>query len=233
LRSNAVLGCVAVLVSLAAGAPLCRAQYPEDFHPYVVDAGAGWTGVRGADKRNFGAFGVYQAGGGFALTSARPEVPSDDAENPTVRHWNVFVKGEFMYGQSDLTELAVQQIINSNPQNPSLLSATTGKGKFYSTTLGPRVQYSRRWFSVYGQGGLGWLRRSIDLTGMTTAGTVLQPNSPLVFVRSGNSGALQGTLGIAAGGKGVRAFVDIGLLQGFAINHGTMLAPILSGGVRW
>jgi hypothetical protein len=232
VRSDGFLGCsMAALVCLFSGSPPCRAQCAKDFRAFFLDASAGRTGIRGADQKNFGAFNIYQAGVGLA--PAQPAVPDENGQCPPLRHWNLIIKGDFMYGQADLKGSPVQQVISSNPQNTSLLSATTGNGKFYSATLGPRVQHSWKVVSVYGQVGLGWLRRTIDLTGTITEGTVLQPNNPSVFVQSGNSGALRGTFGIAAGGKGVRAFVDIGLLQGFAINHGTLLAPMVSGGVRW
>lgn len=232
MRSKAVLGfSTATLAFLAVGTPLCRAQYPDDVHPIILDAGAGKTSVQGADKRNFGSFVIYQAGAGI-LFKSRPDISNGDSQAPT-RHWNAFFKGNFMYGQADLKPTAVQPIISANPQNPSLLAATAGSGKFYCATLGPGAQYSRGRVSLFGQAGFGWLRRSIDLTGATTEGTVLQPNNPSVFVQSGNSGAFRGSIGVAAGTKGVRAFVEAGLVQGFAINHGTMLAPMLSGGVRW
>ena len=234
MQLNPILACsVAVLASMMAGPLRCRAQYPEDFHQYTVDASGGWTGVHGADKQNFGAFPVYQVGGGIALVPRKkPETTYTNANNPTFSHRNVYMAGDFLYGESDFKG-SLQQIINSNPQRPSLLSATAGTGRFYSTTLGPRIQYSWKVFSVYGQGGGGWLQRSLDLTGPSTEGAGLHPTNPSVFGQTGNSGALRLRAGIAGGVKGVRGFVELGFLQGFAINHGTMLGPILSGGVRW
>jgi hypothetical protein len=213
-----------MFLAVTAAALPCYAQYPEDFHAYTFDASVGWAGVHGADRQNFGSFLVYQAGAGFAVRG--PE------SRGSKRHWNAFITANFLYGQSTFKG-SLQEIIESNPQMPSLLSANAGNGSFYSMTLGPRIQYSRRLFSVYGRGEGGWLRRSLDLTGPVTEGTALQPNNPSVFEQSGNSGALRLSGGVAVGAKGVRGFVEAGFLQGFAINHGTMLSPILSGGVRW
>jgi hypothetical protein len=226
-----------VLLAATAGALSCYAQYPEDFRQYTFDAGVGYTGVHGTDGQNFGSFLTYQTGGGFSLMGKPPVPPYDKgyakAYNPKVfRHWNVFVTGDFLYGQSKFKG-SLQEIVSSNPQMPSLLSANAGTGKFYNLTAGPRIQYSWRLFSVYGQGEGGWLRRSLDLTGLVTEGTALQPTNPSVFSQSGNSGALRLRGGVSVGAKGVRGFVELGFLQGFAINHGTLLAPMISGGVRW
>jgi hypothetical protein len=214
------------------GALSCLAQYPDDFHRYLFEGGVGYTGVRGSDAQNFNSFRFYQIGGGVAWKGEKPEEHFTNAQNPDYRHWNVYVTGQFLWGEPSLKE-PVSAVINSNPQNPSLLGATSGTGRFYSTTAGPRIQYSKSIFSIYGQVAGGWLRRSIDLTGPVSEGTTLQPTNPSVFGQSGNSGVLRLNAGVAAGAKGIRGFVELGLLQGFAINHGTMLAPMISGGARW
>ena len=215
---------------LTAAAYPCRAQYPDERQTYFVDVSGGWTGVRKADSKNFGSFPVIQAGAGKLLTTSDPEKPG---LYPDYRHWNIFLTGQFLWGESDLKQAALPVLINSNPQTPSLLSAQSGKGRFYSTTAGPRFQYSRDRWDIYGQVAGGWLRRSLELTGASTQGGALQPSSPSVFSRSANSGDIRATAGVAYGVKKLHVFAEIGMLAGFAVNHETMLAPILSGGVRW
>jgi hypothetical protein len=217
-----------------AGVP-CRAQYPEDFHPYTFDVGYGGTGVHGRDGNNFQGFGVYQAGGGMALMG-KPTVQYDHGKHKSYRTWTVFGTVDFLYGSAKLRQgIQVQQIINSNPQSPALLSATNGEGKFYNLTAGPRLQVFpwQGYVNLYAQAEGGWLRRSVDLTGMPTEGTVLQPNNPAVFSQAGNSGAVRLRAGVATGLKGYHLFFEGGFLQGFGINHGTRLAAIWSGGLRW
>jgi len=227
-----------MLVTLAAGALPCWAQYPEDYHPYSLEAGGGEAWVMGADKANFEKLTVFQAGGSIALPGWGAKPPrryNHDISKPMYRRWNVFARAELLYGRAGIGEEAVQQIIESNPQTPSLLSATGGEAKFYSATLGPRVQYSRERFNLYFQAGFGWFKRSIGLTGVATEGSVLQPNNQSVFGQGGTPGGAGGGVGADCEIprlRGVRIFGEFGLLQGLAINHSTRLAP-LSFGLRW
>jgi hypothetical protein len=234
VHSNAILCWASALILAALVFPCsCRAQYPADFHPYTFDASAGWTSIHGADRQSFSAFPIFQLGAGVAWNREKPREYYPDAIHPDFRHFNVLVTGQVLFGNSDLKGQPAS-LFTTNPQNPTLLSATGGKGKFYAATAGPRFQYSGRWLSVYAQPSAGWLRRSIDLTGPSTEGGALQPNSPAVFHQAGSSGVVRVTGGLSVSvTKGLRLFGEIGLLQGLAINHGTMLAPILSGGARW
>jgi hypothetical protein len=134
-----------MLLAVTAAAVPSYAQYPEDFHPYTFDASIGWPGVDGADRQNFGSFRVHQAGAGFAVIGKNKR----DSQDSQFRHWNLFMTGDFPYGSSKFTR-SLQEIVDSNPQMPSLLSANAGTGKFFSVTLGPRSQYSWRRWGVWG-----------------------------------------------------------------------------------
>jgi hypothetical protein len=147
------------------------------------------------------------------------------------------LKGNFNFDQSDIKSSALQQAILLNPQNTSLLSATSGKAKFYFTTLDPTVRIAMAGhFSAYFLGGFGWLRRTIEFTGVSSQGGLLQPNGPAVFGPSGNSGVVDAGAGIDRGlkrdGGGFKIYIEARVIHGLANNSGTTLIP-LSAGVRW
>ncbi len=230
---NSLYRNVLVLAALACGAVECRAQDSTDFHQYMVEGSVGYAPVRLADKNYFHGFPVIQVGAGRALTQPRLQPGLD----PQYTKWNVLLTGVFLYGKADLNGNALALVQTpglTNPSTPALLSVTGGHGKFYSAAAGPRLQY---WYSekvnFYGQLQVGWLRRSVDLTGTASEGGILQPGSPAVFEKATNSGVGRLTVGVAAGSKNVRGFAEVGFLQGFGINHETRLWPILSGGIRW
>ncbi len=236
-----------VLVSVAAmcaaailGVPSkCQAQYPENLHSYTVNVGAGIAPLSGTDGGSLGLGRSLQAGAGIALTSRPKEKPSkpDKYQPIPPRRWNIFLTGNFIFAQSTLDSAAVEQAIIMNPQDTQILSATSGKGKFYSTTLDPtlRINATNR-VNVYLLAGFGWFRRTLDFTGVSFQGTALQPTNPTVFGISANSGGVDAgggmDIGLTGRGGGLKLYFEARVLHGLAINNGTTVIP-LSVGIRW
>jgi hypothetical protein len=142
-----------------------------------------------------------------------------------------------MFVRSGIDPSSLQQAIILNPQNPVLLSATSGKATFLTTTLDPTLQRAlSRNVVLYFLGGFGWFRRTIDFTGVSTEGKLLQPNSPAVYAQAANSGVADAGFGVNIRLSKQRAvpnlFVEGRVLRGLAINGGTTLVPV-SAGIRW
>ena len=88
---------------------------------------------------------------------------------------------------------------------------------------------------LYAFGGFGFLRRTLELTGVSSIGTLLQPGNPVVFSSGSNSGAFDAGGGFnwrfsKLGGLGF--YAEAKVVRGLAINSGTTLVPI-SFGVRF
>jgi hypothetical protein len=214
----------------------CLAQDLPDFHPYTADIGGGITPVFGSDGNSLQTGYNLRVGGGFAVTPRPVEKYEQGYLLPT-RRLSVYIAADFMFNQSDTTSSTVALAIISNPQIPALLSATSGKAKFYSTTLGPTFRYQlNRHANVYALAGFGWLRRTIEFNGVSGQGTLLLPSSPAVSASGGNSGAFDAGGGINIGPfkqlGGLMFYAEARVLRGLAINNGTTLAP-LSFGIRW
>jgi hypothetical protein len=246
---NRVFVCVA-MASLAAifGAPLrCQAQETQvsqktldsetDFHSKTVAIAGGTAYVAGTDGKSLVWGPFLRAGAGFSVW----HTPSPEFENgklrPARRRTSLFIVGNFMFDRSGIKASAIQQAILMNPQNTALLGATSGKAKFYSATLDLML---RRQLSgsvgAYWLAGFGWLQRSLAFNGVSLQGGLIQPTYPAVFGPSGNSGVFDAAGGVdwkvCGKGEGLRAFVEVRLLRGLAINSGTTLVP-LSAGLRW
>jgi hypothetical protein len=224
-----VVGAVFVCaVAICGVSQECLAQ-----HLYTVEAAAGTALISGKDAnadidgqstRTLVRGLYWRLGGGFAAT-------------PPGRRYSLFINGSFMYDRSGMTAVAVREAVVSNPQNVSLLAATSGKARFYSAMLEPTLRFpASSCVRGYVFGGFGWLQRSLDFNGTSTQGSLLQPTSPGVFGTGGNSGAfdvgggLDGEL--TRGGAGPRVFVEVRYLRGTGLNGGTALIP-LSAGFRW
>lgn len=173
--------CVLALCVAILGVPRkCAAQDDSTFHSCTLNIGGGWTEVAGKDASSLDAGWNFQAGIGFAVTG-----------RPAPGHrWSAFINANFMFDQLGVSQAALQQAQTLNPTNIGLLEATSAKAKFYSTTLDPTFRFpvSDR-ATAYVFGGFGWFRRTLDFTGASVQGSLLQPGSPVVFGDGGNSGA--------------------------------------------
>jgi hypothetical protein len=146
----------------------------------------------------------------------------------------MLVNVNFLFDQLAIKQSALQQAAVLNPTNLGLQEATSGRAKFYATTLDPMFRY---WISpkvnVHVFGGFGWFRRTLEFTGVSDQGSLLQPSSPVVFGSGGSSG------GYDAGGGvdfalpfGLMLYTDVRVVHGISINSSATLVPI-SAGIRW
>jgi hypothetical protein len=124
-----------------------------------------------------------------------------------------------------------------NPTNVGLLQATSGKAKYDALTFEPMYRApfgERKRFNAYLFGGFGWFRRDLEFTGNSGQGSLLQPGSPSVFGRGGNSGAVDGGAGIDVRlpRRRWKVYVEVRAVHGLAVNHETTLVPV-SAGLRW
>jgi hypothetical protein len=214
----------------------CLAQDTSSSPKFTVDLGGGWTGVYG--NYAAGLMSGYNLRGGAGVALYRhPETEYDDKGKPTSTNpWSIYLTADFLFNQSDFQPGVAVQTAGSNPQSPGLLSATNGRTKFFSATLGPTFRYATKGrIQPYFFGGYGWMRREAQLTGESVQGTIYQPSSPVVGVTGGNSGAFAGGAGIDIGPfralGGMKVFAEVRILHGLGINSGTTLAPGV--GVRW
>jgi hypothetical protein len=182
---------------------------------------------------NINAPTSFEIGGSKALMEKpRPQMNNGCFES--IRRWVVSLGVNFRYDRSNVNQTLVREAIINNPQIPALLSATSAKAKFYTTTFEPSIRYNvKEWVAIYGLAGFGWLRRSISFSGVATQGNLLQPNSPDVFGGSANSGAFDAGAGIDFGvpghGGALRVFAEWRVTQGLAVNGGTRLQAIILG----
>ena len=223
--------CVVALCAAAiVGAPsTCLAQ--EDSGPWTWYAGGGATWSDGSSSRGFNVHG------GAAWTR-RDESKEHEAYLTTrpPRPWRLYLAADFLFNQAALSRNAVNQVISSNPQTPTLLSATSGREKTFSATLGPTLRRKiSGGLSFYALAGFGWLKRTVELTGPSSEGATIQPPSTVLSGLSGNSAAFDFGIGLSYGQikglAGLKIFVEQRRLQGFGVNTSTMW-PI-SAGIRW
>jgi opacity protein-like surface antigen len=236
-RKSIFFSPVAAALMLAAS-PLCRAQdLPKDPSPFTLftaSIGGSKALIGGSDGKLMDGQWGFQAGAGYRVKQWWPKAhyPNGDPDGPS--RASFYINGNFQYDQSKIKSSAVTQAVNANPQNPAILSAITGQGKFYTATLDPTLRFAPNdRLGIYGLAGFGLLRRTIDLTGPATEGNLIQPVTESVFGSAGNSGVL------AVGGgvdyrvwKEMKIYVEGRALHGFGVNSGTTLWPI-SAGVRW
>lgn len=134
-----VIGAVFVCARAICGVSQdCLAQDFPGFHPYTVEAAAGTALISGKDAnadingqstRTLVRGLYWRVGAGFAVVGPTPS-----------RSWSLFINANFMYDRSGMTGLAVRDAVVSNPQNVSLLAATSGKARFYSTMVEPTLR---------------------------------------------------------------------------------------------
>ena len=221
--------CVAAMLCVPAK---CLAQddpdFQPDFHWYTLNAGGGWAPPAGNDHSSLNAGGNFQAGAGLAFSRPAPR-----------QKWAFYLNVDFMLDQLGIKQSALQEAQILNPTDIGLLEATKGKTRFYSTTLDPTFRFpvgDTRHSNVYVFGGFGWFRRSLDFTGVSAAGALLQSSGPAVFGYGGNSGVCDAGVGVNVGlpqkFKGSVIYLEGRAIHGLAVNKSTTLLPI-SIGVRW
>ena len=162
------------------------------------------------------------AGGGIAVTPWSHH-----------RDWRLYLTGNFLFEHLGVKS---QALGTTASLNSGLQEAIGAKARFYSTTLDPTLRFgAKSRVSGYVLGGAGWLRRSIDFTGVATGGVLVQPTAPSILSPGSSSMAVDAGAGINVrlGGPGsVMWFAEVRYLRGLAINRTTTLAPV-SIGVRW
>jgi hypothetical protein len=203
-------------------------------HFITADIGGGpWTGAEdiGVDS----GFNV-KAGGGILVSSREAQFTTTGVRCRD-RHWSLYLGINFLFTQSGLAEGTANQVATSNPQNPTLLSATSGRGRYYALTMEPTFRYRlTRIVTVYALGGFGLLKRTLDFTGMPPQGTIVQGPSAVAASFSGASGVFDAGGGISFGPvnrtAGVSYYIELRRLQGLGVNGGTTLWPAAAG-IRW
>jgi Outer membrane protein beta-barrel domain len=184
----------------------------------TIGVGGGWAPNVGKNSGNFNQGWVFQADGGFFFAGAP----------------NLFVGPDFIFDQAGISQTGLQNAKLSNTTNTALLSATAGKAKFITATLDVKYRIPGA-HGLYVFGGYGLLRRTLDFTGVSTQGGLLQPTSPTVFGKGGNSGAFAAGAGVNFKNKKRHwpmFYAEVRVVHGFAVNSTTTLLP-LSAGIRW
>jgi len=233
-------GLIALLAAAAAPQSFAQDQTAKEqdlptFHVDTFYISGGGGVVAGSDGKSVGGIFSLQAGGGFAVTALPYTEKYHGVQGPVEHPWSFWVTGNLLYNQADVKQSALSQAIAENPQNTGLLTATSAKVKYYSTTgdLTFRYQVAPK-VSLYTLVGFGWLRRTVDFNGVSGPLTVIQSTSPSVFAPGSDSGAVEGGGGanFHVGLKGWMIYVEARVLHGIGSNSGATLVP-LSGGVRW
>jgi hypothetical protein len=221
--------------ALCAGSFPCHAQDASGARKFTIDAGGGVAPLFG--NYASGLKTGYHLRGGVGVALYRSETEYDDKGSAIPgNRWSIYLTATFLFNQSGFEPGVVVGTAASNPQTPGLLSATSGRTKFFSATLGPTFRYAIKGrVQPYFFAGYGWMRREAQLTGESIQGPVYQPSSPVVGETGGSSGAFAAGAGIDIGPYwsvgGMKFFAEIRVLHGLGINSGTTLAP--GGGIRF
>jgi hypothetical protein len=181
-----------------------------------ANLGGGWTFPAGHSSGNFNSGWNFAAGVGI---------------KPGPVSFNL----NFLFEHLGVTESALAQTAALNPTSVGLLQATSAHAKFYSLTLDPtvRVVHAEK-ADVYAFGGFGWLRRSLQFTGPSTTGPLLEPVGTTVFGSGGDSGGFDFGAGVnyRLRKRGPAVYGEVRFIHGISSNSSTILVP-LSFGVRW
>jgi hypothetical protein len=203
---------------------ICRAQENNRPDPlsWYIDGGGGWTAPLGTEANSLThSWKNFEAGVAFLPCSTKSK--------------RFFLGVNFLFDQLAAKEQALLAAQALNPTDIGLLQATGAKATYLSATLEPtyRVAAGDR-VTVYFFGGFGWFRRSLEFTGNSNAGALLQPGGPAVFGSGGDSGAFDAGAGTDfRPSKGrFTVYLEFRYLHGLALNHETTLIP-LSAGFRW
>jgi hypothetical protein len=206
-----LLGCLLATVSGFAQDALF---YP---HSCIANLGGGFAPVAGSERSSLNSGWNFEAGIGAALGSEH----------------RVAVTVDFMFDQLGVKQSALQVAGTSNPTNIGVLEATGGRAKYYTATFDPTYRFwARGATGLYVLGGFGWMRRSLTLTGVSGQGSLLEPNSPVVFANGGNSGALDVGAGTNVKVGSWVLYGEARVIHGLAANKSSTLVPV-SVGIRW
>jgi hypothetical protein len=216
-KLNGLRLCVALLIASA-----CHAQDPPTMHWCTFNFGAGGTPTTPGDSSGLSAGWNFQAGAGF-VTRLNPKGP---------RMWTLLITPAFLYDGMGVTGDALNQAKNLNPTDIKLLQANSAQARFYSAALDLKflTPLSAGGLQFYGLAGFGWLRRTVDFSGVSTEGVLLQPGTPAVFQTQGNSASYD--LGIGAYyriGRTWMLYVEGRRVHGLAVNSGITLLPLTIG----
>jgi hypothetical protein len=217
--------------------PACLpAQDDSGFHKFTAE-------VAGAPA-DFASTPGFKSGFGL-LAGGGVRIPGHSDANSLLSppSWSLYLTANFMYDQLGISG-DTSQIAANNPQIPTLLSASSGKAKFYTTTFDPMVRFripKASYLNFYVMGGAGWMRRTLDFTGTATTAGSLVPSSPVVVLLSGNSAAYDFGGGVSvrpypAGSSskagGTLVYLEGRRVHGLGINASSTFWP-LSVGLRW
>jgi len=213
---------IAAVLGIAAS---CLAQ--DDFPKCTFNIGGGGAHAFGKDGASLDTGWNFHTGGGIALPT----------NTDSHRNWRFYLTANFMLDELRINPEALQHAKTYNPTDIGLLAASSGRAKFFAATLDPTIRVRAGDHATwYFFGGFGWFRRSLEFTGASIEGTLLQPNNPVVFGTGGNSGAyeLGGGINFKVSQRLGRMtpYAEARYVHGLAINSATSLVPF-SLGVRW
>ena len=205
-------------IPFAAFSVAAFAQAPPDFHWCTLNGGGGYAFAVGKDGSNLS--GQWTAGAGAGFAAVAPSVSS---------RWSLFINVDYFFARYQVNRGAIIQAGNLNPTDTGLLNATGGSTRFNVVALDPTVRYGlSKHFELYSFAGFGWFRRAVDLTGVSSQGSLLQPASPSVFLRNSTSGSVDGGAGVnwRPGRSPISIYFEARVVHGMAINHTATLIPI-------
>jgi hypothetical protein len=202
-------------------------RMPENFHSCTLSGGAGFSAVAGKDNANLSGEWIVQGSLGFAVVG-----PSLRRHN--TRYWSFFLGVDYLFDQTSVKSSALVEARILNPTDVGLLSATGGTARFNAVAFDPTLRIPlNKHAEFYVFGGFGWFHREVDLTGVSSQGSLLQPGNPAVFLRTAGSGSFDGGGGINFKKKGwPMPYVEIRVVHGMAVNSSTTLVPFAAG-IRW
>jgi hypothetical protein len=196
------------------------AQTPDDFHWCTLSGGAGYSTVAGKDGSSLSGQWNVQAGAGFSVLHNKKA--------------SLFLNFDYLFDETSVKMSALTEARNLNPTNIALLNATGGTSNFNVIAFDPTVRFPiSSHAELYVLGGFGWFRRQVDLTGLSSQGSLLQPGNPSVFLRNTSSGAIDAGAGVNFKKKHwAMPYIEIRVVHGLAVNGSTTLVPFAAG-IRW
>jgi hypothetical protein len=224
LNVTALLTRIILLMSVSC---LALAAQDTDFHSCTFNAGGGFAPTVGKDRSSLNSGWNFHGGGGFAFSG--PPKPG--------HAWVFLVTANFLFAELGISQSALQEARTMNTTNVGLLGATGGRAKFYTATVDPTFRFPvGERTEYYILGGYGWFRRSLEFTGTSVSGSLIQPSSPVVFGSGGSSGAIDAGGGVnfklSHKTGGLKIYAEARVVHGLAINSSSTMLP-LSAGIRW
>ena len=207
-------------VAIVLGATRAQAQETPNTRPITFGVG-GFMRTPSADSGLKWGWDLL-AGGGIAVTSWSHH-----------RSWRLYLGGSFLFEHLGVKPGALN---DASSMNSALQGAIGARASFYSLTFDPTFRFGgKSRLSGYLLGGAGWLRRSIDFTGATTEGVLIQPTAPSILSPGSSSAAVDAGAGINVRLHGPDSFMlfgEVRYVRGLDINRTTTLVPV-SVGFRW